>query len=253
MDLIDSHCHLDVEEFDADRETVYQRAAAAGVRDIIVPGIHAAGWPRLLDLCRRHTGLHPALGLHPVYLAQHRPEHLDELERLLRTERPVAIGEIGLDFALKELDPEQQQHYFRAQLELAVRHRLPVILHVRKSHEQVLQLLAELRPAGGICHAFNGSLEQGLRYHRLGFRLGFGGMLTFERSSKLRRLAGALPLESLVLETDAPDLTVASHRFERNSPEYLPEIAATLAQLRGLSLQQIADQTSHNLRSLFAL
>ena len=251
--LIDTHCHLDVEEFDADRPAVLSRARAAGVVAQVVPAIHRSGWKFLLELCGAEPDLHPALGLHPVYLAQHRDEDLAALAAAIAADRPVAVGEIGLDWYVEELDREQQQRLFERQLAIARDADLPVILHVRRAHDVVLSTLKRLRVRGGVAHAYSGSLEQARQYLDLGFRLGFGGMLTFERSTRLRRLARELPLEAIVLETDAPDLTVASHRGERNSPEYLPECLAALAEVRGEAPAAIAAQTTANARAAFAL
>ena len=253
MELIDSHCHLDVAEFDADRQAVLQRARAAGVHGIVVPGVTADGWQGLWELCTGEPDMYPALGLHPVYLETHDVADIDRLGDWLADHRPVAVGEIGLDYYLRELDRERQQVLFEAQLELARDAGLPVILHVRKSHDQVLATLKRIRVPGGISHAFNGSLQQARQYMDLGFRLGFGGMLTYERSSKLRALAGQLPVEALVLETDAPDMVVSRHRGERNSPEYLPQVLAALAEVRGEAAADLALQTAANTRSVLGL
>ena len=253
MDLIDTHCHLDVAEFDADRAAVLARARAAGVVAQVVPAIHRAGWPRLLALCGAAPDLHPALGLHPVYLEQHRDDDLSALVDVLAAHRPVAIGEIGLDWYVEELDRARQQHLFERQLAIARDADLPVILHVRRAHDAVLATLRRLRVRGGVAHAYSGSLEQARQYLDLGFRLGFGGMLTFERSTRLRRLARELPLEAIVLETDAPDLTVASHRGQRNSPEYLPECLAALAEVRAEDPARVAAQTTANARAAFGI
>lgn len=253
MDLFDTHCHLDVTEFDTDRDAVLERTRAAGVRRMVVPAIHAAGWTDLVALCRREEGLFPALGMHPIYIEQHRDEHVDELRRRIERERPVAIGEIGLDFYIEETDRNRQQAIFEAQLAVAQDYQLPVLLHVRKAHDQVLQTLKRFKLPGGIAHAFNGSLPQAEQYLALGFKFGFGGMLTFERSNKLRRLASELPLESMVLETDAPDMTPASHQGHRNSPEYLPEVATTLAVLREMPVEEVASITTQNAMRLFGI
>lgn len=250
MELIDTHCHLDVEVFDRDRGRVLSEAHGAGVTAIVVPAIDAAGWPRLLGLCDVHPDLHPALGLHPVFLENHGAGDLAALERRLAEWMPVAIGEIGLDFYVRGLDRERQLVLFEAQLRIASAAGLPVLLHVRKAHDQALALLRRVPVPGGIAHAFNGSLQQGGKYIDLGFKLGFGGMLTYQRSSKLRSLARSLPLEALVLETDAPDMTVAAHRGERNSPEYLPDVLAALAEVRGETPELLAAQTSENARAV---
>ncbi|MEA3302042.1 MAG: TatD family hydrolase [Pseudomonadota bacterium] len=250
-EIIDTHCHLDIEAFDPDRDEVLRDARQAGVVAQIIPAIEAGGWQRLLDLCAKHDDLYPALGLHPVFVQQHTQADLDKLAAVIETTRPVAIGEIGLDFAIKALDRDAQQQLFEAQLVIAKKAGLPVIIHARKSHDEVIKLLKKHHISGGSIHAFSGSLQQGMHYHEMGFKLGFGGMLTFERSSKLRRLAHDLPAEALLLETDAPDMTVASHRGERNSPQYLPQVLAALAAARGESIEAVAHYTTHNARAAF--
>jgi TatD DNase family protein len=251
--LIDTHCHLDVSEFDADRGAVLARARAAGVVAQVIPAVQRAGWPFLLQLCRTEPDLFPALGLHPVYLDQHDDADVDALARAVAAERPVAIGEIGLDWFVEQIDRPRQQALFERQLGVARAADLPVILHVRRAHDATLAVLKRIRVRGGIAHAYSGSLEQAWQYLDLGFRLGFGGMLTFERSTKLRRLARDLPLEAIVLETDAPDLTVASHRGQRNSPEYLPECLAALAEVRGEDPEGVAARTTANARAVLGL
>lgn len=252
MHIIDTHCHLDVADFDADRDEVHARARAAGVTDIVVPGVDAQGWDKLLDVCRA-PGLHPALGLHPVYVAQHADADVDALERRIANERPLAVGEIGLDYFVDGLDRERQFSLFQAQLRIARDAGLPAILHVRKAHDDTLALLKRMRVRGGIAHAFNGSLDQARRYADLGFKLGFGGMLTYERSRRLRQLARDVPLDAIVLETDAPDLTVAGHRGERNSPEYLPDCLFALAQARNEAPEDLALITTRNAREALQL
>lgn len=253
MDLIDTHCHLDVAEFAADRDAVLARGRAAGLVGIVVPGIHAEGWSGLLALCDAHADLYPALGLHPVYLDQHGESDVAALERAIADHRVLAVGEIGLDYQVQELDHARQQALLEAQLAVARAADLPVLLHVRKAHDQMLLTLRRARVKGGIAHAFNGSLQQAQQYLDLGFRLGFGGMLTFTRSSRLRRLAAELPGEAIVLETDAPDMTVAAHRGERNSPEYLPDVVLALAQVRGESPEVLAALTTANAREVLNL
>lgn len=246
MQLVDTHCHLDVSAFDKDRDAVLSRAQKAGVEHIIVPGIHTGNWHAVLALCSIHPGLHAALGLHPVYWQQHRDEDITALDKLVNDNRPIAIGEIGLDYYMQEVDRLRQVDILRAQLAIAEKYELPVILHVRKAHDAMLSCLKKYKLKGGISHAFNGSLQQAEIYIKLGFKFGFGGMLTYERSSKLRKLARDLPLETLVLETDAPDMTVASHHGERNSPEYLPECLTALAEVRNEDVGVIAEQTTCN-------
>jgi TatD DNase family protein len=246
VDLIDTHCHIDVADFDADRQRVLAHCRQLGVRRLLVPAVDAAGWDGLLALCAREPGLYPALGLHPVHVDRHKQEDLPVLEKKIATHRPVAVGEIGLDYFLRDLDPERQQTLFEAQLRIARDADLPVVLHARKSHDRLLTTLKRLPVRGGIVHAFNGSEQQARQFIDLGFKLGFGGTLTYERSSKIRRLAQALPLDALVLETDAPDMVVAAHRGERNSPEYLPDCLAALAAARGETPERVAEQTTLN-------
>lgn len=246
MELVDTHCHIDVEAFDSDRSQVLERARARGVRRILVPAIDAAHWPGLLRLCQQEQGLFPALGLHPVLLTRHQGADIQALEEAVDKHRPAAVGEIGLDFFITELDRDRQQQLFEMQLEVARNADLPVILHVRKAHDQVLATLRRIRVKGGIAHAFNGSLQQAQRYIDLDFKLGFGGMLTYPRSKKIRRLASQLPLSAMVLETDAPDMVVSAHHGERNSPEYLTDCLYALAEVRAEEPRALAEQTTRN-------
>ena len=170
MLLIDTHCHLDVAAFDGDREQVLARARSAGVGAIVVPGIHARGWAGLLALCTAEAGLYPALGLHPVFIDRHGDADLDLLSRRIADAKPLAVGEIGLDFFVRDLDRERQLALFDAQLSIARDAGLPVLLHVRKAHDQTLDMLRRMSVVGGIVHAFNGSVEQAQRYLDLGFK-----------------------------------------------------------------------------------
>lgn len=253
MNIIDTHCHIDVEQFDIDRSHVLMRSRASGVERIIVPGIQASSWDSLSTICAGEEDLYPAFGLHPVFLQQHGKHDLEKLKRYLREKNPVAVGEIGLDFHLTELDREKQIELFKAQLDIACEARLPVILHARKSHDVILSMLKSCSLPGGVCHAFNGSLQQAEKYIALGFRLGFGGMLTYEHSHKLHRLAIELPLTSIVLETDSPDMVGERHRGQRNSPEFLAEVLYALASLRGQDPELVARQTTENAKSVFSL
>ena len=253
MRLFDTHCHLDIEDFDHDRDQVIADALSNGVTYVLIPAIAKSNFSAAQTLCRTHAGFYPALGLHPVFIDQHHDEHLDHLSNAITQERPTAIGEIGLDFAIKTLDKTRQISFFTAQLDIAAEHQLPVILHARKSHDEILKHLKAQSLTGGICHAFNGDINQAHRYLDLGFKLGFGGMLTYERSTKLRALAKALPDEAFVLETDAPDLTGAEHQYSRNSPAYLPEVAKSLAEIKGISVEEIAALTTANAMQVLSL
>jgi TatD DNase family protein len=256
MELFDSHCHLDIDAFTADRDEVLKRARTAGVSAMVIPAIDAVRWDGLLQLCEADEGLYPALGLHPMFYKQHDLKaDIEALERHLSQSRPVAIGEIGLDFYLDRGGKGEKLQYeiFEKQLAIARTAGLPVILHVRKAHEEVLKRLKEIPVVGGTAHAFNGSLELAQRYIDLGFKLGFGGMVTYEKSTKLRELVKKLPLEAIVLETDAPDMAGTLHHGERNSPEYLPEIAQVIADIREISVDEVARVTTHNAKELFSL
>ncbi len=253
MNLVDTHCHLDVAEFEGDRSEVIKRCRDLSINRIVVPAVVATGWGDLLDLCGREEGLLPALGLHPVYLDLHQDGDVEALGPWVERHRPLAVGEIGLDYYLEELDRDRQQRLFDSQLAIARDTGRPVLLHVRKAHDRVLKSLHETRVEGGIVHAFNGSLQQAKRYLELGFVLGFGGTVTYERSHKIRDLARTLPPEAMVLETDAPDMVVANHRGERNSPEYLIDVLQALAEVRDASPEEIARQTTANAERVLGL
>ena len=259
----DSHCHLDAPEFEADRDAVVARARAAGVSQIVMPAVAAFDFDKVRELAHRH-GFAYALGIHPVYVMQASELDLTLLAEKLAAHvddpRLVAVGEIGLDFVVPGLDAERQQHFYTAQLKLAKRFGLPVILHVRRSADQLLKGLRRHPVSGGIAHAFNGSAQQASTFIALGFKLGFGGTLTFDRSLQIRRLAAELPETALVLETDAPDIPPhwlyrsAADRVDgqgsaRNEPAELPRIAQSLAALRGWTLAQTAAITSANVRA----
>lgn len=259
---IDTHCHLDAAEFDADREAVVARARAASVTQLVLPAVEVGNFGAVRELAHRH-GLAYALGIHPLYVMRAGEQDLTLLDEALQRhrddERLVAVGEIGLDFFVPGLDAQRQQHFYRAQLGLARRHGLPVLLHVRRSADQLLAGLRRAEGVTGIAHAFNGSDEQARRFVELGFRLGFGGTLTFDRSLQIRRLAAGLPESALVLETDAPDIPphwlykTAAQRSAgeraRNEPGELPRIGAELARLRGWTPEQAARITSANARA----
>jgi len=248
--LIDTHCHLDAAEFDPDRDAVYQRSRAAGVAAIVVPAVEFANFDAVLQACSDYPGCFSALGMHPMYIDRHRPEHLAALRVAIEKQRPVAVGEIGLDFFVPDLDPATQEYYFVEQLKIAREFDLPVLLHIRRANDQVLKQLRRYKVAGGIAHAFNGSRQQAEEFIKLGFKLGFGGAMTYDRATRLRELAATLPLDSIVLETDAPDIPPAFIGKARNSPEYLPRIAETLAELRGMTVAEVVAATTANARAI---
>ena len=251
--LVDSHCHLDASEFDPDRIAVIARARAAGVLRQIVPAIDAAGWPKVRGICASNDGLFPAYGLHPMYLDAHRPEHLVELREWIERERPLAIGECGLDFFVEGLDADSQHRYFIGQLELAREHDLPVVVHARRAVDQVIAAIKQVGSLRGVVHSFPGSAEQARQLWQLGFLVGLGGPVTYERANRLRRLAATIPLECLLLETDAPDQPDADIRGQRNEPARLATVLETIARLRDEEPAKIAAATTTNAERLFAL
>ncbi len=257
---IDSHCHLDAPEFDADRAAVVARARAAGVTRIVLPAVAVAHFDAVRAMAHEH-GLAYALGIHPLCVDRAQDSDIDRLQQALQQHRAdprlVAVGEIGLDHFVPGLDRARQEQFYTAQLRLARDAGLPVILHVRRSADQLLKALRRIDLPGGIAHAFNGSDQQAAQFVALGFRLGFGGAMTFERALQLRRLAATLPQSALVLETDAPDIPphwlyrraavrATAPGQGRNEPAELPRIGAVLAALRGCTAAEVAAFTSAN-------
>lgn len=262
---IDTHCHLDASEFDPDRDDVRRDAAARGVVHCVLPAVERANWDAVRQLAHRHGDSY-ALGIHPLFTGRAAEGDIDLLAQALQQHagdsRLVAVGEIGLDGFVPGLDMERQEMFYRAQLRLARKFDLPVIVHVRRSADRLLKGLRDLPVRGGIAHAFNGSVQQAEAFIGLGFKLGFGGAVTHERALQLRRLAALLPAESLVMETDAPDIqphwlyVTAAQRAAgqpqgRNAPGELPRISAQVAALRGVAAHDWALQVWRN--SLVAL
>ena len=264
---IDTHCHLDAAEFAPDRDEVRAAARAAGVAHLLIPAVERGHWQEVVELAHRHGDSY-ALGIHPLYTPRADESDIAALRDLLTRQRSdphlVAVGEIGLDFFVPGLDAQRQIWFYEQQIRLAREFELPVILHVRKSSDRSLKTLRQHKVVGGIAHAFNGSAQQAQAFIDLGFKLGFGGAVTYDRALKLRELAASLPLQSLVLETDAPDIpphwlyTTAEQRAAgisqgRNSPAELPRIAAQVAQLRGISVDALAEASTANARQVLGL
>ena len=267
MTWIDSHCHLDAAEFAPDRDAVRQAARAVGVHTCVIPAVQAAHFDEVRQLAHQHGDVY-ALGIHPLFTPQASEADLQTLDQALKHHRAdprlVAVGEIGLDGFVPGLDMARQQLFYTAQLRLAQQHDLPVILHVRRSADLLLKALRQTPVKGGIAHAFNGSVQQAEQFIAMGFKLGFGGALTFERALQLRLLATHLPLDALVLETDAPDIpphwlyVTAEARAQgvaqgRNTPDQIPRIAQVLADLRGVSLETVCLATCANVCSVLAI
>lgn len=252
--LFDSHVHLDAGEFAADRGEVLAAARGAGVVQMLVPAIMRSQWQSLRALCEAESGLYPAYGLHPLYLPQHRDEDLSALRAWLREHRAVALGECGLDFHDDSLDRERQLHFLREQLRIAREFELPLVLHARGAFEQLILELRKFDGAlRGVVHSFSGSAEQAQRLWEMGFLIGIGGPVTYERARRLRRTAAEMPIEFLLLETDSPDQPDVAHRGQRNEPARLVEVLRCIAELRGQSQTEIARATTGNARRLFAI
>ncbi len=227
-----------------------RQAVEAGVEVIVVPGVRADDWDKLLQLCRQHQQLTteaprllPALGLHPCFVSDHQQQHLIRLEELLRQQLPIALGELGLDFWSPSAEPERQFELLQQQLEIAHAYRLPVLLHARKCHDQLIQLLRRMRfEQGGIVHAFSGSRQQAEQYLALGFKLGIGGAVTYPRAQRLRRTVKELGAEAWVLETDAPDMPLCGKQGQVNRPDYLPDVFQVMVELLQQPGETLAQQ-----------
>ncbi|MCP4764788.1 MAG: TatD family hydrolase [Gammaproteobacteria bacterium] len=253
MQLIDSHCHLDDDRLDDLRDDVIAEAAALGVVRMIVPATTANRWEKVKQLCDRHAGFHAAYGLHPMFVEQHQAAHLRELDEWLERERPVAVGECGLDFFSSRIDEKWQKQLFQEQLQLADNHRLPVIVHVRKAMDEVISLLRRQARHGGVVHSFSGSEQQARQLYDLGFKLGIAATVGFQRARKLRAVVAAMPLDALLLESDAPDQPGGAHRGQLNRPAYIVEHLQTIADLRQLEVEELATALTRNTESLFNL
>jgi len=244
--LVDTHCHLDAAEFDGDRAAVAVAATQAGVGLIVVPSVERANFGAVASVCRDYSCCLAAYGIHPMYVEHAREADLDALRETLQREQPLAVGEIGLDRFVEPRDELRQEFYFNAQLQIARDAHLPVLLHTRRAIDPVLKQLRHCRVSGGIAHAFNGSRQQADEFIKLGFKLGFGGAMTFPRANRIRELAASLPLDAIVLETDAPDIPPEWIAGARNTPDQLPRIAQTLADLRGIAVPEVTEATTAN-------
>lgn len=248
--MIDSHCHLDFSCFDHDRIEVLNSCKKQEIDTIVLPGTQASQWQKQIALCHLHPQLRFALGLHPYFLNNFEPAHLIQLTHQLNQyqNKVLALGEIGLDTYI-DVDWALQVQVFEQQLRMAKEHKLPVILHHRNSHNELIRILKKEKfNEGGIVHAFSGSLQQALTYIDLGFKIGVGGGITYSRANKTRKTITQLPLSSLVLETDAPDMPLMGKQGQRNSPEYLPEILESLLLLRKETKQEVSVACTNNVR-----
>lgn len=249
--LIDTHCHLDNAVFDEDRISIIAQAKEVGVANIVVPAVGRHNFDNVISLQKTYPHAHYALGIHPMFIDQANDADLAILDQYLALHQPVAVGEIGLDYFVTKRNKARQIAFFIAQLKLAKQYELPVILHVRGAIDDVLKYLRQYKVVGGIAHAFNGSLQQAEQFMALGFKLGFGGAMTYSRALKLRSLAKSLPLSAIVLETDAPDMPPSWLPARgRNTPIALFRIAQTLAEIRGVAVSEVAEMTTKNAKKV---
>lgn len=253
MHWIDSHVHLDFPQFDADRADVIARARKSGMVAAVVPGTEYATWPKLKSITTDNERLFPAYGLHPYFIERHTDAHLDALDSWLSSANPVAVGECGLDYYLPELDRERQRYFFQAQLELASQCDLPIIIHSRKAVDEIIGMIKSSGCRRGVFHSYSGSLQQAQQLMKLGFLMSFGGPVTWPRSRKLRQLIRDLPLDAIMLETDAPDQSPEGCQVKRNEPSYLTTVLSSVAKIKSLDTAQVAEATSRNAVELFGL
>lgn len=251
--LIDAHCHLDFEVFDSDREQVLQRAADRNISDIIIPGTEKKFWPRITQLCSEHHQLHPCFGLHPYWLNTHNSQDLNDLDDYISRHRPVALGECGLDFRADQADRKTQLHFFDAQLEIAQTHALPVVIHAVKATTTVIERLKKHKGLNGMIHSFSGSPEQAEQLIDMDFMISIGGSITYPNAKKARNTVRQIPLCSLLLETDAPDQADSNHKQQRNEPAFLLDTLNSVAELREIDVDTVAEQTTKNAKTLFAI
>ena len=251
INLVDSHCHLDFEVFDNDRAQVLQRAQDNNINHIIVPGTEKKFWHRIQSLCRKHKQLHACYGLHPYWLNNHVLHDIQKLDAYINENKPVALGECGLDFRPHQADKKTQLNFFESQLSIAESHQLPVVIHSVKATETVIQTIKKFKKLRGMIHSYSGSGEQAKQLIDLNFLISVSGSLTYDNAKNIRAVVKEIPLTSLLLETDAPDQVDQDNAGKRNEPAYLVNTLNTISKLRTESLEKIAQQTTINAKRLF--
>lgn len=253
---IDTHCHFDFPVFDSNRDELWANIKASGIERLVIPATEQSVWHHLIALCQKESAWHPYLGLHPYFLDKHTPEHIEQLRSSIQRDDAQliqGIGEIGLDYYLKNLCKEKQHFYFEEQLKLAKEFDLPVIIHARKAYDEVLKYLRRYKlNRAGVIHAFSGSFQQAEQFINLGFKLGFGGALTYSSATRLRSIFTQLPLTAIVAETDAPDMRPSFLSPEEiNSPLSVSAIVKIMSELRNLQLEDVANIVYDNSNCLF--
>lgn len=250
MQLIDSHCHLDFSEFESDLSSVINRARMQGVDSFIVPGVSSKSWEKQFELAQAFDNVYCAIGIHPWFLEHDPLSDLVKLESLLQSKYVVAVGECGLDATVDNMALQQQ--VFIAQIELANRFNKPLIVHHRKTHHLIQQCFKQVRPeCGGVIHAFSGNINDAEKYIDLGFKLGIGGGITYERASKTRATILKVGLANILLETDSPDMPLFGQQGKRNEPQNIVKIAKSLAELLLCSVEEVGQVTNLNTKALF--
>jgi TatD DNase family protein len=255
--LIDSHCHLDFEVFDDDRPQVLERALKHKIRDIIIPGTQRIYWQRIKNLCDNNKYLHPCYGLHPYWVHQHQVADIKQLTDFINNNPAVAVGECGLDFrpqhADKHADKNIQLDFLQAQFDIACNANLPVVVHAVNATEAVIHSIKKFKGLSGMIHSYSGSSEQARQLIDLGFLISVSGSVTFDNAKKIKQVVKDMPLTSLLAETDAPDQSDQSNLGKRNEPAYLVNTIAAIAELKQLSIDTVAQQTTANAKRLFAI
>ncbi len=251
--LIDSHCHLDFDVFDEDREQVIQRAQDNNIKHIIVPGTKKVYWEKINDLCAQYKQLHPCYGLHPYWINEHKKEDIDALDKYIENNTPIAVGECGLDFRNNQVDRTTQLYFFEAQLALAQKYQLPVVIHSVKATETVINTIKKFKGLTGMIHSYSGSLEQAKQLIDLGYYISIGGSVTYDNAKKTKSIVQGIPLTSLLLETDAPDQPDKTNKNTRNEPAYLIHTLDIIAKLKNTEQEKIAKQTTDNAITFFNL
>ena len=251
--LIDSHCHLDFEVFDNDRSDVLQRARDNNISDIVIPGTEKIFWDRIKQLCKNHTQLHACYGLHPYWVSDHNKQDIEKLKEYIDSNRPVALGECGLDFRPQQADKKTQLYFFEAQLDIAESHQLPVVIHSVKATETVIQTIKKFKKLKGMMHSYSGSQEQARQLIDLNFFISVGGSVTYDGAKNIKQVVKNIPLTSLLIETDAPDQPDKKNRGKRNEPAFIVHTVKVISEIRGESTDIIAEQTTINAKKLFAI
>ena len=249
--LIDAHCHLDFEVFDNDRTEVLQRAKDNNISDIIIPGTEKIFWDRVRSLCETNPQLHACYGLHPYWLNRQNKQDIQELGKYIEINRPVAIGECGLDFRPQQTDKKTQLYFFEAQLDIAENNQLPVVIHSVNATETVIQTIKKFKSLTGMIHSYSGSSEQAKQLIALNFLISVSGSITYDKTRKIKAVVKEIPLTSLLLETDAPDQPDQKNAGKRNEPAYLINTLDAVSLIREESLKSITEQTTKNAMTLF--